>query len=361
MAAPRRTRARDVAAGRPLVTADLASVTRHTGLATDIETGPSPFSAPPVAILDPDGSLLLVVSEDEAPGADDGVEVRTFPGFALDDVDRPGEAGRLVLEALGRPAVVAANLASLPGGVAAALAHAGAELIDVSGALQLARAVKDPDELDAIRAAVAIADTGQAAARDALGPGQTELDLFAAVRAAMERTAGERVPLLADCVSGERTADVGGPPLPRAIGAGEPVIVDLVPRLGAYWADSCATLVAGEPAAALRRLHDAARRALDAAIAAVRPGARAGELERVARAAVEDAGGSYPHHTGHGFGVTTHEEPRIIPGSRRTLEPGMVVALEPGSYGNGFGLRVEWLVEVTDDGSRLLSGHDLAL
>ena len=72
-------------------------------------------------------------------------------------------------------------------------------------------------------------------------------------------------------------------------------------------------------------------------------------------------GGSYPHHSGHGLGLTLHEEPRIVPGSERRLEAGMIVALEPGVYGDGWGLRVEQVVVVTDDGYELLSGHDLAL
>jgi Xaa-Pro dipeptidase len=76
---------------------------------------------------------------------------------------------------------------------------------------------------------------------------------------------------------------------------------------------------------------------------------------------MEEAGGSYPHHTGHGIGVTFHEEPRIIPGSDRILEEGMVVALEPGTYGDGFGVRVEQVVLVTAAGPEILSGHELSL
>ncbi|HEY7197450.1 MAG TPA: Xaa-Pro peptidase family protein [Gaiellaceae bacterium] len=357
----RRERAADAAGGRPLVSASLPTVAWLTGLATDIEIGPSPFTQPPVVVLDPGGSVLLVTSEDEAGGAADDVGVRAFPGFAVEDVDRGAEAARLVLAAVAGARSLAADLSSLPGSVAAALARDGVELVDVSTALRTARAVKDPDEVDAIRDATLVADRGQAAAREALAAGRSELDVWAATRAAMEEAAGSRLPVLADLVSGERTAEVGGPPGKRTLADGDLLLVDLVPRLGAYWADSCATVALGEPPEEARRAHDAARRALEQAVAMCRPGTRAAEIDATARAAVAEAGGEYPHHTGHGVGTEFHEEPRVIPETDRVLEPGMVVALEPGAYAESWGVRVEQVVLVTDDEPEILSGHNLDL
>ena len=69
----------------------------------------------------------------------------------------------------------------------------------------------------------------------------------------------------------------------------------------------------------------------------------------------------YPHHTGHGLGASWHEEPRIVRGNEMVLEAGMVVALEPGVYAAGEGVRVEQVVLVTDDGCELLSGYALDL
>jgi Xaa-Pro dipeptidase len=69
----------------------------------------------------------------------------------------------------------------------------------------------------------------------------------------------------------------------------------------------------------------------------------------------------YPHHTGHGVGVAPHEEPRIVPGGETVLAPGMVVALEPGTYPGPWGMRVERLALITDTGCEILSKHDLAL
>ena len=358
MSAPRLERAVSIAQGRALVSGDLATVSWLTGLEPEIEWGPSPFSAPPLVVVGSDGTVTAVVSEDEAPGVAEGIEVLSFPGFALEDVDRPAAALTRALEAVGNDSSLAVELHSLPGALVAALGDR--ELVDVRSSLQAERAVKDPDEIEAIRSAVAVADVGQDAARAGLRAGPTELELWSVVRAAMEREAGARIPVLADFVTGERTAEVGGPPGERRLGPGDLLLVDLVPRPSAYWADSCATLALGEPPTPAREAHASALAALEAAKAAIAPGVKAGEVDRAARSLTEPHGG-YPHHTGHGLGLTVHEAPRIVPSAQTPLAEGMVIALEPGAYGDGWGVRVEQVVVVTAEGCEVLSGHDLAL
>ena len=321
-----------------------------TGYAADVETGPSPFALSPLALL-ADGARVLVVSEDEAEAAAaTGCEVVSYPGYGLGPVDPVAGAARALASVVeGRR--VAAETGSLP----AALAD-GIDAVDVTAALAAERAVKDRDEIERIRAAVALCDAGQRAAREAAREGATELEVWAATRAAIEREAGGRVPLLADLVSGPRTADVGGPPGGRELRRGDLVLVDLVPRRDGYWGDSCATLTVGDPDDGARARHRVAQEALARGVDAVRPGVLAGELDALVRTGLD-----YPHHTGHGLGTAWHEQPRIVPGAETALEAGMVVALEPGSYGDGRGVRVEQVLLVTADGCEVLSGHDLSL
>ncbi|MCC6223576.1 MAG: aminopeptidase P family protein [Thermoleophilia bacterium] len=352
---PRQERALELArtAGADaLLAAHPSTVTWLTGFVGDIETGPSPFSLPALAVLANGEPPTLVVSDDDAGAAAElGCRAVTYTGFTVEPLEPVAGAARALARAVG-----GRRVATEPGALPAALAH-GLDLVDVTAAIARSRAVKDPDELDAIRAAIALCDAGQRAAREVAAPGLTELELWAAIRAAIELAAGARTPLLADLVSGPRTAEVGGPPGPRVLAAGEPVLCDLVPRLAGYWGDCCATFaVGGEPAAPLAQAHRKAREALTRAVEAVRPGARAGELDAAIRPGLE-----YPHHTGHGLGTAYHEEPRIVPGGETVLEPGMVVALEPGSYGDGGGVRVEQVVLVTADGCEILSGHALEL
>jgi Xaa-Pro dipeptidase len=171
----------------------------------------------------------------------------------------------------------------------------------------------------------------------------------------MERAGGGRLPILADLVSGPRTADIGGAPGRRTIAEGELVLCDLVPRVAGYWGDSCSTFAVGQPTSAAREAHARSRETLDLIVAALRPGAVAGELDALARACHD-----FPHHTGHGLGTAWHEEPRIVPGSTTVLEEGMVVAIEPGLYAD-IGVRVEQVVLITTGGCEILSGHKLGL
>jgi Xaa-Pro aminopeptidase len=162
--------------------------------------------------------------------------------------------------------------------------------------------------------------------------------------------------VLADHVGGPQTAHVGGPPGTRVLAEGDLVICDLVPRVDGYWGDSCATIAVGEPDARARRHHEVSREALARGLDAVRPGVTGHDLDALVRDGLE-----YPHHTGHGIGSDFHEEPRVVAGGGTVLEPGMVVALEPASYGGGNGVRCEHVAVVTDDGCEVLSRHSLEL
>ena len=247
---------------------------------------------------------------------------------------------------------VATERGALPASLAA-----GLTTVEVGAQLARARAVKDEDEIALLRAALELCDAGQRAAREHARPGMTELELWALVRAAIEREAGERIPVLADLVAGPRTAEVGGPPGESGARRRRPRAVR--PRSAPRWLLGRLVLDVRGGRADGRRArsrHRAATDALARAIEAVRPGAVAGDIDALARPGLD-----YPHHTGHGLGTTYHEEPRIVPGSTVVLEPGMVIALEPGSYGDGEGVRVEQIVLVTSDGCEVMSGHELAL
>ena len=123
------------------------------------------------------------------------------------------------------------------------------------------------------------------------------------------------------------------------------------------YGDSCSTIAVGEPPAGVRDAHARAVDMLEQLLAAVRPGVVAADLDRLGRS----TGLGYPHHTGHGTGYCGHEEPRIVPDSTTVLEPGMVVALEPGTYPGPWGLRVERVCVVTETGCDVLSRHEVGL
>jgi Xaa-Pro aminopeptidase len=331
------------------VASDPFTVAWLTGFAADETWGPNPFAAAPLAVVRSDGSVVAVVSEDEAPALEGSdCEVVAYEGFTVGPLD-VFAARRSALGSLGLRGRVAVDDGALP--------VAGVEPVQADAhALQLLRAVKDDDEIARIRAATRLCDAGQAAARAALRDGVSEIEAWGSVQAVMETAAGERLSLLCDFATGERSGELGGPPTARTVREGDLAIVDLVPRLAGYFGDSCATVAVGDVPAEVRSAHARCCDALERGLAALAPGMAAHDLDAIVRAGLE-----YPHHTGHGLGVAAHEEPRIVPGSDTVIAPGMIVALEPGSYPGPWGMRVERVALVTATGCEVLSTHDLAL
>ena len=338
-----------------LLVADPATVRWLTGRQQEIEFGPPyPVSAGTLVQLRPDGSGRIICPiDDEAAGpAVPGLVVAPYEGYTLGPL-RPFANAFTHLDLSGLVAIEA-------NAVAASLV-AGCRWVDVTAQLRWLRVVKDAAEVDGIRATCTVVSAGQRAFRSVARVGRREIEVFSEVHAAMEATAGSRVVVLPDLMSGTRMTEVGRPPTDRVIGPDELALCDLAARHAGHWADSCTTICVGTPTTAMRRLHDACRRTLDEVIAAARPGATAGDIDALARSRMADAGYQYPHHTGHGVGAGYHEEPRIVPGSEAILEAGMVLALEPAGFGNGIGVRVEQIVLVGSHGNEILTDYDTRL
>lgn len=225
----------------------------------------------------------------------------------------------------------------------------------------LVRAVKDLGEVERISAAAELVAAGQAAVREAVREGASEREIWAASVSAIATVAGGPVEAVVDLMASARTALVGAPPGDARVRTGEPVLFDLAPCRDDYWADSCATFVVGAPPAKLSRRHAAVRRALEVGLAAARPGVEAGAVDAAVRSELAAAGLECPHHTGHGVGLAAQEPPWLVPGDATVLEEGMVIAIEPGAYSGGFGVRLEHLALIEAAGAQLLTNHDLSL
>ena len=148
------------------------------------------------------------------------------------------------------------------------------------------------------------------------------------------------------------------------IEAGDAVVLDFGGLKHGYGSDTTRTVVVGEPTPEIREVHAVVRAAQQAAFEAVRPGIACEDVDRVARDVITEAGygPQFLHRTGHGIGVTTHEPPYLVAGESRPLVPGMCFSIEPGIYLEGrFGVRIEDIVTVTDDGGRRLNTTDHGL
>lgn len=219
------------------------------------------------------------------------------------------------------------------------------------------RLVKTPAEIAALKAAAALADRAVLAAAEACRPGVTELDVAGAVNRAFLDAGADEV-AFAIIASGPNGAFPHHHTGPRRIEAGDAVVCDLGCRLGGYPSDVTRMVVLGDGPAGYSRVHAVVEDAVQAGMAAVRPGVPARAVDAAARGVIERAGyGPYfTHRTGHGLGVSGHEPPWITGTNDAPLEPGMVFSIEPGIYLPGrFGVRLEDIVVVTDTGCERLS------
>ncbi|GAA2307731.1 aminopeptidase P family protein [Streptomyces hawaiiensis] len=233
----------------------------------------------------------------------------------------------------------------------------GSSYASLTEALPMLRAVKDAAELELMTAAGAAADATFEEIRNVPFAGRREAEVAADLDRLLRRHGHEQVDFTI-VASGPNGADPHHEAGERVIARGDMVVLDFGGLRDGYGSDTSRTVHVGEPTDEERRVHAVVREAQEAGFRAVRPGAACQDVDRAARRVVADAGyGEYfIHRTGHGIGVTTHEPPYMIEGEERPLVPGMCFSVEPGIYLPGrFGVRIEDIVTVTEDGGRRLN------
>jgi Xaa-Pro dipeptidase len=229
---------------------------------------------------------------------------------------------------------------------------------DVGSLIRALRSVKSADEITRLRLACRAADAGQAKAEEIFSTGISEISLQTECRCAMEIVAGRPIDCKADVLIGKKTVLIGGPTGiadETSAAEGEPAIVDLLPRVGGYYADTTRTLWSGQPSVEKKEVIDFLISVKNHLEKMLVPGAEAAAIDSVARERLLKAG-SFPHHTGHGIGISSNEAPYLTPGSGDVLQEGMTITLEPGLYFDTWGARIEDDYLITADGYEKLTG-----
>ena len=234
----------------------------------------------------------------------------------------------------------------------------GVRLKDAPAIVERFRMVKDADELDRIRAAVALGAKLFDRALEVLRPGVKETEVAAEMELAARRGGAEAMSFPTIIASGARSALPHGRASDQPIARGGFVVCDFGVILSGYCSDQTRTVWVGAVPKDPRQAYEAVKEAQQAAIEAVRPGIAVGEVDAAARKVLQKAGlGRYfTHSTGHGVGLEIHESPRVGDGQGEVLRPGMVITIEPGVYFPGrWGIRIEDMVVVTAGGREVMT------
>ena len=229
--------------------------------------------------------------------------------------------------------------------------------------MPMLRAVKDDNELARLTAAGAAADATYGEIVKVRFAGRRETDVAGDLADLLRSFGHEQVDFTV-VGSGPNGANPHHEAGDRVIEEGDMIVLDFGGLMFGYGSDTSRTVCVGEPTAQNREVHEIVRQAQQAGVEAVRPGVACQEIDRAARRVITEAGygEQFIHRTGHGIGVTTHEPPYMIEGEEQPLVPGMCFSVEPGVYLSGnFGVRIEDIVAVTEDGGRRLNATDRVL
>jgi methionine aminopeptidase len=309
-----------------------------------------------VLILREDGHTRLLC-DDRLKGVAAAAHVDERTIVPWYDGQSPGRGPRqLALLSGGNPAHGGMRIHDRPGDPYAAT---------VTGTLASLRRQKDPDELATLAKCMRATDAGHAWARANIKPGMTELDVYSGVCAACTKEAGQPVVVYGDFAVSPGPERRGGPPTSRVIEPGDMFILDYSVVIDGYRSDFTNTLVVGKaPNSGQQQLYDLCCQAMAAGEKELRAGASCLDVYNAVRGAFDRAGmaSHFPHHAGHGLGLTHPEAPFFVRHADETLLENDVVTLEPGLYVSGTGgIRIEHNYRITPTGFEKMSHHEITL
>jgi len=232
------------------------------------------------------------------------------------------------------------------------------ELVPVSNFIEKQRQIKSEAEIELMRRSTALNEAVFQHIHQRLTPEMTEIEAASTIESRMRELGAERPSFDTIVAAGKNGALPHAVPTDQRLGNNAAVTIDMGLVLDGYCSDMTRNVILGTAAEAYLKIHRIVRRAQQAGIAAARPGALMKDVDRAARSIISDSGyGAYfGHSLGHGVGLAVHEAPSLSYRSRRKLQPGMIVTVEPGIYIQGLGgVRLENMVVIRDDGCEVLN------
>jgi Xaa-Pro aminopeptidase len=306
-------------------------------------------------VIPAEGDPSMIVPILERPDAEESPGGGVVSMHDWTDGSDPYEATAKLLDPSGRYAISDSAWAMQLLGLQKVLPQTS--YVSVTAALPMLRAVKNDEEIERLAVAGAAADASFLELLDVEFAGRRESEIAADLSGLLRKHGHSQVDFTV-IGSGPNGANPHHEMSERVIEEGDMVVLDFGGLKDGYGSDTSRTVHVGEPTDEERKVFEIVRAAQQAGFDAVRPGVACQEIDRAARKVITDAGyGEYfIHRVGHGIGLTTHEPPYMIEGEEHLIEPGMCFSIEPGIYlPDRFGVRIEDIVVVTEDGGRRLN------
>jgi Xaa-Pro aminopeptidase len=232
----------------------------------------------------------------------------------------------------------------------------GLKVIYKRGLLAELRAAHGPEELERMERAVAITAQGHNVVARATVAGVSERDVQTQLEYAFFAAGGTGLSYSSIVGSGPNGAVLHWDKNSRILHDGDLVVVDAAAEYGRYASDVTRTYpVSGHFTADQARVYRAVYQAQEDIFAAIKPGVSMAELQHVAEESLGRSGylANFIHGFGHFVGLDVHD----AGDTERPIPVGAVFTVEPGVYlpDQGFGVRIEDEVLITDHGYRLLT------
>ena len=301
---------------------------------------------------------MAVVGRSEAAYVCVDMEETTVTGRAGDLRVRPwgefsDDAMAVLADELAGFARIGIELDYLPAADFARLQAAlpGVEFVAIDAALDRMRRIKTADEIELLRRLSRISDTAIGDAFAAVSPGDTEMDLGAALTRGVYAGGAEQFRLMI-VATGERSELPNVGPTERVLQAGDVCRVEIFSMIGGYHAGVCRTAVVSEPPEHAERIWANLVGCKHMLLEMIRPGAVARDIYAAFLAEFGKLGLPPIAFVGHGIGLNLHEAPYLAAHDETVLEPGMVMGFEPLVYrtGHGYGMQLKDMVAVSEAG-----------
>jgi len=304
-------------------------------------------------VITPDSQFFLTDSRytEEARDTVGGftiVEVTASTYDTIGKIVKKNRIKRIGFDSMNLPYEVARHLASY---------IRPAKLISTKNIIENLRAVKDPDEIAAIKRSVNLTKDVIKKACGKIRPGITERAISDFVECEFIKR-GARIAFETIVASGRNCSKPHARATEKRIAKNDVVMLDIGCKLDLYNSDMTRIFLIGKVKNKIKEIYGIVRAAQSAAIEKIRPGAKISEIDLAGRGhiAKKGYGKFFGHSLGHGVGMDVHEEPGISKRNNNILKPGMVFTLEPAIYLPKFGgVRIEDMVLVTDKGCEVLT------